>query len=150
MTSTDPNDTRVRIAFRLERDDEGYPPADIESLWASPVDGGAYEIDNIPFFVKGVSAGDIVDATLENDELWYAGTRRYGGHWTLRVMVFDESQVGKYRQVVSDFGCATELSHLPRLFAVDVPASAQREDLLAYLAEHEAQDLITYEEAAIT
>jgi len=38
-------DQKVKVIFRLERDDDGYPPEDFESLWGSRRTEGV-EIDN--------------------------------------------------------------------------------------------------------
>jgi hypothetical protein len=51
-----------KIAFPLDRDEDGYPPDDVETLWGWETKPGLYCIDNIPFFVKGISPGDVVSA----------------------------------------------------------------------------------------
>jgi len=53
---------RVKIAVHLERDAEDYPPADWEHLCAIYRSQTEFEIDNIPFFAKGISAADVVSA----------------------------------------------------------------------------------------
>lgn len=49
-----------KISFELEPDADGYPPDRRESLWASEEEIGLYRIDNIPFYAKGISSGDVV------------------------------------------------------------------------------------------
>lgn len=58
-----------KVVFRLEQDEDGYPPDNWESLWAGEVEPGLYSIDNIPIFVKGISNGDVVAAEQEDGEL---------------------------------------------------------------------------------
>ena len=53
-----------RIQFRLTLDEDGYPPASGETLWATALGDGTYRIDNIPFFATGVSLGDVVEAEM--------------------------------------------------------------------------------------
>ena len=36
--------------------------ADTESLWAEPVGGNAFKIKNVPFYAKGLSCEDVVEA----------------------------------------------------------------------------------------
>lgn len=43
---------RVKILFELEQDEDGYPPASTETLWASRAGDGLFKIDNIPFFAR--------------------------------------------------------------------------------------------------
>jgi hypothetical protein len=43
----------TKVFFRLQKDADGYPPFEIESLWARPVGPDRYELDNIPFFATG-------------------------------------------------------------------------------------------------
>ena len=53
---TDPR----KIGFRLERDEDGYPPPGSEWLWAYPSEG-MWVIDNIPWYSREVSLGDAVE-----------------------------------------------------------------------------------------
>lgn len=38
----------VKVAFKLPRGDDGYPPVDWENLWAIPLSDGSYRVDNVP------------------------------------------------------------------------------------------------------
>src|SRR5882757_7842392 len=83
---------RVKIAFRLMRDEEDWPPADWEHLWAIPRGTQRYELDNIPFFVKGVACGDVVSAQSEDQGLVFDRVLLRGGHSTVRVIMYDLAQ----------------------------------------------------------
>ena len=39
---------------------DGYPPVSMESIWAEETEEGYLKINNIPFYSKEVSLGDIV------------------------------------------------------------------------------------------
>ena len=39
---------QAKLLFRLEKDEDGYPPEDVESLWGLLRSDGI-ELDNIPF-----------------------------------------------------------------------------------------------------
>jgi hypothetical protein len=56
------SDEYVRVLFELEKEDEDYPPVNYERLWARRLEQGLFELDNIPFFVRDISAGDVVSA----------------------------------------------------------------------------------------
>jgi hypothetical protein len=79
----------VKIRFEIERDENGYPPVSVEYLWAVPHERGQFRIDNIPFFVLGVSCDDIVDAQKDQTEmLRFVSLAVEGGHSTVRVILY--------------------------------------------------------------
>ena len=64
MASTRRTDTamEIKIRFELQQGENGYPPDRWETVWANEVQPGVYAIDNIPFFVRGISSEDVVEA----------------------------------------------------------------------------------------
>ena len=78
---------RVKVLFRLEKDEDGYPPVEVESLWGIVrLDG--VEPDNTPFFARGVALGDIVNLRKASDgALEFESVARRGGHSTYRILV---------------------------------------------------------------
>jgi hypothetical protein len=148
MAATIPE--RVKIAFRLVRDADDYPPADWEHLWAIPRGADQFELDNIPFFAQGVAAGDLVAAQRDNEQqLIFERVIQSGGHSTVRVIMFDPDQKAAIRGELEQLGCETEGSHLPKLFAVDVPPEAAYTDVMNLLKNKASKDVLDYEEAAV-
>lgn len=140
---------QAKIAFRLVPDEDGYPPADWEHLWARAVGADLYLIDNTPFFVYGISLGDLVKAAPESGLLVYQHTVKRSLHSTLRVMLFRKDQVDQLRERLASLGCATELSHIPGLVAVDVPPEVTFPLVRALLDEGEEKGDWEYEESAL-
>ncbi len=140
---------RIKLAFRLVRDSDGYPPADREYLWAEPLNNDRYRIDNIPFFVKGISAGDVVHGRQESDGLMFDGLIVSGGHSTIRVVFFDDARKGVVRANLQQLGCESEVSHLSNLIAVDVPPAAKYRGVIEYLQAQSSAGILDYEEASI-
>lgn len=138
-----------RIFFRLQKDETGYPPDDWESLWASEIEMGLYSIDNIPFFVRGISWGDIVSAEPKQGELRFKQLERQSGHSVLRIIVYDVSEVEDLRKDLQHLECDTEKSHVPGLIAVDVPSTVSLDEVIEFLKEGEKQDRWDYEEGSI-
>ena len=138
-----------KILFKLVQDEDGYPPNDYESLWALPSENSNYEIDNIPFFVQGISCGDLVEADKVNDELWFRSVVKKSSNSTLRIICFDITKVAEVRKHLSSLGCSSELSHIEGLFAVDVPESCDYSTIQKYLDQKEQEDILEYEEASI-
>ena len=151
------SDERIKVLFQLQRDEGGYPPADVEQIWAEPLGNNLFKIDNVPFFVKGISCEDIVEATPDSlGELRYRSLITPSEHSTLRVIVFRDSldtrpladRVADLRSRLAGAGCLTELSHIAGLVAVDVTA-ASIENAIRLLQEGENADLWQYEEGAL-
>ena len=56
----------VKVAFRLEPDEDGYPPIAVEMLVATQLAEGQFRIENAPFFVSDIAFGDVVTATASD------------------------------------------------------------------------------------
>jgi len=120
----DDSENLVKIFFELQQDEEGYPPVTCESVWATPVAQGLYRLGNIPFFARGVAYEDVVSAVrMDDGTLGFVEVVRPSGHSTLRVIAYEESDAPVLRHKLEEIGCDTEQSHIPNLFAVDVPSS---------------------------
>jgi hypothetical protein len=59
-----------KIVFRLKEDADGFPPVAFESLWEVPSGTNAYSIDNVPYYICGVSKGDAVAAATVDGEIF--------------------------------------------------------------------------------
>jgi hypothetical protein len=142
-------DDLVKVLVRIERDEDGYPPADHESLWATAIGDGHFKIDNIPFFATGISVGDVVEASSEQGALHYRRVVQASGHSTLRLIIYDEAQTPTVREHFRRLGCSTEQSHIPGLVAVDVPPSIALDALKRELDAGVEQGRWDYEEASL-
>jgi hypothetical protein len=143
------NTDRVKVAFRLTRDKDNYPPADWEHLWAIPRGADHFELDNIPFFAKEVAAGDLITAQPNHDLLVYDRVIQTGGHSTVRVIMYIPTKTAAVRDELLRLGCETEGSHLPNLFAIDVPPGIEYAKVIQLLKNRASQEILDYEEAAI-
>lgn len=139
----------VKIHFKLEQDEEGYPPVDWESLWATPVGEALYMLDNTPFYARGVSSGDTVTAVAVNGRLEFTTMAAPGGHATVRVVAFDEHVVPELRASLKRIGCSSEVSNLPALLAVDVPPVVDYARVMELIESYAASGSIDYEESSI-
>ena len=135
MTAAPRPGERVKVVFRLEKDADGYPPEDVESLWGLRRPDGVL-IDNIPFFVRGVALGDTVEVTPAPDgALEFSGIVRGGGHSTYRILVLRTDQ-GAIPEVMSELiGLGLAVEEDAGLLAVDVPPSIAVSGVLDYFEE---------------
>ena len=125
-----------KILLYLDRDDQGHPPVEVESMWAIPRDDG-YELDNIPFYAKGVALGDVVVAEPDPDgALVYRGVLRRGGHSTYRIYLLDPGPNDPQSTIdyLRGKGLGVEYD-LPRLLAIDIPPTVPLEDAEGVLFE---------------
>lgn len=65
----------MKVHFRMDIDEDGWPPASVESLWAVDLGNGTVRLDNTPWFVRGVASGDIIKVGLDGDGVLWAGRR---------------------------------------------------------------------------
>jgi hypothetical protein len=142
------SDDYVKVLFKLEKEDEDYPPVDYERLWARPLGEGLFELDNIPFFVRGISAGDVVAARQGDGEVVFSELVRPSGSSTLRIIVFDESHMEEVRRRLQDFGCSTELN-VSKMLGVDVPAQVDLQTVRTWLMEQQSSGTLEFEDACI-
>ncbi|MBS1910955.1 MAG: DUF4265 domain-containing protein [Bacteroidetes bacterium] len=143
------NNDKTRIRFKLERDEDGYPPHDVEMLWAVEHDG-SYVVDNIPFYVQGINLYDTVDAVDTDGLLTFTGVRARSGHSTIRLAGFDEEDELSLIAALNGFGCGTEASKRLGLIAVDVPPGADIPGLRLFLSNGFESGFFDYEEACVT
>jgi len=149
MAPTRGSEDHVKVVVQLERDEDDYPPADSENLWADAAGAGLYRINNIPFFAKGIALGDIVSAEFEAGQLLFKQVIKPSGHSTLRLFIQDKAEVPALMELLVQKGCSCEGSHIPGLISVDVPPSVLLGEVRRLLEEGAEQEKWAYEEACI-
>lgn len=138
-----------KVLFELEQDDEGYPPINVEGVWAEEIGDGRYMIDNIPFFARSATLGDVITVRQFRDEMFYESTQERSGNSLLRVAFFDGRDPSALRSQLTKLGCSTELSHLQSLIAVNVPPTVKLKDVQDVLNEGAGNGCWDYEEAIL-
>lgn len=67
---------------------------DAERLWATPIAGNRYRLENVPFHAYGLSWRDIIEAHPEDDGVpTFLRVLEKSGHRTIRVATADSSPV---------------------------------------------------------
>lgn len=142
-------DSHQRILFRLQKDEDGYPPHAWESLWGIKLTDGQFQIDNTPFFVKGISLEDIVLAEYQEKaaEWHFQHIIHRSQNSVMRIIVFDVAEVAAVREGLQSLGCTTEA--MKRLLAVTIPASVAIGDVDNFLQPGIAQGRWECEDASI-
>jgi len=134
----------VKVLFRLERDLSGWPPLNIEGLWAKEINESEYMLCNVPFYVRGIANGDVVSVVEERGERFFENVVREGGHGTIRVLLKRTEQLDDVLEKLEGFRCGIEVAE-PRLLAIDVQVETSLAALLEFLDAEEAAARLGYE-----
>ena len=120
-----------------------------EGIWARPMGGDLYEVDNIPFYAYGLNVADLVRAVAPNSEMKPVVQRveRASGHRTLRVR-FAGSTAEPERVLMlrglSQFQTSFEGQNAV-YFAIDVAPPGDYEGVIQQLQAWEDQGLLSFE-----
>jgi Domain of unknown function (DUF4265) len=149
------SERRVKVRFVLEPENDDWPPVASEGVWARPLSGDQYELDNVPWFARGVAFGDRVRARLDDDGALVVTERlEWSGRYTVRVIPLgDVAAEALVREVIRDFaalGVSCE-GALPsyKLVALDIPWNADLRRIKALLVAGETDGRWGYEEGCI-
>jgi hypothetical protein len=136
----------VKLIIRLPADN--LAGAATESLWAEPQRDGTYKIKNVPFYAKGVSCQDIVEAEPDMGLLTLKSVVRHNGHSTYRIYAPSgrttpevESLIRKLQEMHCDIEPATD-----NLVAVDVLPQADIYAVYDTLEDAERNGKIDFQE----
>src|SRR5260221_10964493 len=106
----------------------------LESAWAEKL-GDEYKLDNILFYALGYALGDIVSVEDRNGERYVTGLIEESGHSTIRILFNNKDDVQPTRDRLKTMGCDSELSDIPILISVDIPANVDYKIIKQFLEE---------------
>ncbi|WP_030717121.1 DUF4265 domain-containing protein [Streptomyces sp. NRRL S-237] len=152
---TNISDAHVKVHFRMDVDEDGWPPASVESLWAVNLGDGTVRLDNTPWFVRGVASGDIIKVECDGDGVLWAGeTVRPSQNCTIRLIVRKDDGSAAARQSVLEvfhrLGTTGEGIEQFRMVALDVPPEADLPRIRTLLEHGEAKEWWHWEEGCVT
>jgi len=138
---------RVKVNFPLEGNyiEELYKN---EIVWARPR-GNFYEIDNIPFYIRGIALGDTISITKKDSINYFKQLEVESGNSTIRVLFYKLEFINVVIKHLEDNGCSWEGSNVKNLYAVNVPLKVNYAALADYLAGFVNQNILECEEGCI-
>ena len=135
-----------KLFLNLEVSD-GYPPVSMESIWAEVTEEGYLKVNNIPFYSKEISLGDIVSGIqTEENYLLYDKTIIHSKNSTLRIVFFNENQKFKDKILTKliDLGCEYEAFNA-NFYAINIPIQVDIEEIYLFLDEFVETDDLDYD-----
>jgi hypothetical protein len=135
----EPEGDLVEVWFWIEKDADGYPDSRSWEGMLSRSTCRGFVLESVPFYLKNVSRGDVVEADA-GEFLKFSRVLERGGHNTYRLLMDDapEHEVERARTELESRGLAVEKHESGILLAVDVPPSAPQQDIDAYLVANKA------------
>ena len=136
----------VKIEVPLPEDN--LAGAQAEWVWAEPQNDGTYAIKNVPFYAKGFSCEDIVNAEPKEGALVFKSVARHSGHSTYRI----HANAGRTTpDVLALLGTLQKMHcHIEpatdKLVGVDVLPEADVYKVYETLAEAERAGIIDFQE----
>ncbi|NEA59775.1 DUF4265 domain-containing protein [Streptomyces sp. SID13666] len=145
----------VKVHFRMDVDEDGWPPASVESLWAVDLGDGTVRLDNTPWFVRGVASDDIIRVEVDDEGVRWAGeTVRASENCTIRLIVLKDGGSAAARQSVLEIfhslGTTREGIEKYRMVALDVPPTANLPKIRKLLEHGDAKGWWHWEEGCVT
>lgn len=123
----------------------------LETLWAEPLGGDRYRVQNVPFYAYGLSFDDVVNARQIGGQLFVQDVVERGGHSTYRVFLSqgvkrDEVRFRESWRPLEEIGATYEQAN-DRLLAIDVPGSTDIYRAYELLQGGEGAGVWDFEEA---
>jgi hypothetical protein len=138
---------RVLVAFPIDGDFDG----ECENMYAVPLGGGTFILDNSPFYVYGISYCDTFEAEQRDDRLVFSKIAARGGHSTYRIKLpagADHNYFLKHWQTLEKLGCTYEgsSSGVAKLYSIDMAPTVDVVAAYASMDEKEREDVWSFEE----
>ncbi|EBA16501.1 hypothetical protein RSK20926_22289 [Roseobacter sp. SK209-2-6] len=124
-----------KMHIRLPEDAwHGYS---MESLWVTRLGPDRFRLENSPFFGRGLSYKDQVQAIKEDDALVFERILAPSGHSTYRIILLEEAEKDlfhRYWAPIAAEGCTYEQGSFGYdLYSVDVPKNTDLEKVFVFL-----------------
>jgi Domain of unknown function (DUF4265) len=140
---------KKKMIFTLEKDDNGYPPDDYETMWVEDLGENRYRVDNIPFYICDISPNDIVEGEIIDKHLFFRRILSRSNVSVIRIVFFDKSKSDSVMAELVRAGCRWEGSHLSNLYSIELPDSVNFQTIKNMLNEQASGDILDYEESSI-
>ena len=128
--------------------EDGYPPEEWESIWTEVMSNGRLRVDNIPFYAKDLSLGDIIETKEKDGAFYLDNTVELSSNSTVRIIIFKLEMEDRIRKELIRSGCSIEGVGIDGLIAVNIPLAATP-GVMDYLSREAEAESIDFEEGSL-
>ena len=143
----------VKVRFELEVLENGFPPVGVETLHARLVDTNTVELDNTPFFAKGVAVGDLLrcSKTKQDHIVQFEGVLSPSGNKSISIIFIHDDIKEETYQFFKSNDCYCEYGEFGgfNMLAVSINQTIDYSKLAFYLGKIEELGKISYAELCI-
>jgi len=128
------------VWFRLQKDEDGYPPKDWEGLKAEQTgDSGSYRIKSVPFFARQIAYEDEVTTGTSEEGLFqvFQAVSKRSGYSVVRLFIKETEDSAALTDYFTSKDCLVEFKG--RLVAIAIPKAAFEEVLEFIGAEKDSE-----------
>lgn len=129
MQNRQNQDQLLKIAIPVVQNSAGFPPLDVEWVWAKRHPGSVAEIDNVPFFSHWAFR-DLIEFEAGPIGLVGSSMNRSSGNSTLLVECQNDVEIGLVRTVLRQSSIAHEAWAAKRLLAINIDCGGEKAELL--------------------
>jgi hypothetical protein len=144
---------RIQVRFALERNEEGWPPAGSEEIWAVALGSDTVRVDSIPWFVRNIALDDLISVRPTHEgKAVFVEKLKWSGNCTLRVIPLgDDSEAGirGVMERLSSYGIELEVLGQFGLVAANARPSVDLVSLKGMLDLGEKRGWWSYEEGCV-
>lgn len=118
-----------KVLFALEVEDE-WPPVASEGVWCER-EGNSYRLVNAPFFIKGLSYGDVFEAEPDpvNEHIFDFKVIKESGHSLVWMLNNSDIDITQFKNSVLALGCSIEGLEQFSIYSIDVPLSIDKAEI---------------------
>lgn len=144
----------THVIFELEVED-GWPPVSAERVWAQALGAERFQLDNVPWFARGVAENDVVRAVARSASEWpiFVETVEWSGNLTIRVIPFRAGPLaGSQEEVLArltPLGAEGEAAGGYPIVALTIPVGVERAPIRGLLDRGVAEGWWEYEEGCV-
>lgn len=135
-----------KIHFDLGKDN--WHEYELETLWGERINVNLYKIISIPFFVKGISCGDIVGVTNQAGVIKFTEINKRGGHSTYRIILNEDLDSPSVKTFFEGI-LALKINYEQgpgKIFSLDIPPEVNLGHSIRYLDIYYQRGLLDFEE----
>jgi hypothetical protein len=138
--------SRSKVFFEAEIDIEGQLLFQTESVWSQDLGGGQFKLQNIPFFARQATFGDVVLVEEIGDRKWFYSIVLSSGSSMIRVVMMEVDKTDAVVKKLELLGCYQERFVARQLIAVCIPRSRSLRLVQEFLSAWESAGILSYEE----